>query len=1432
VYVFCPHIVDVYLLKTENGIMLNHRNEKMRDIAHSKCNKDIRIGVTAACKEFGMKITGRGSIAGCESSNLIDIPIICDVLQSIGLFEDSSFPNPSDKVDKAERAERKAAKKAALLALSDSSAGGEDTGKGVAIEANAAKSVPASDGKNSTCTVGVPATTVEGEVSSNPDARNSSDCIEEKNDQQIYAPNLIDIENILTRRWNHQLQDYITDMQRRKTPYHYHAADGISSEGVAMVASYLPTPAPTPKHSPRSTPKIMKIAPKVRKDADDKPLVSSSSDDIQLEGSSENGVSGSGNGGGVMDGEVTACLDRDSESDSATRKRPLPVSVVTDSDNITEAATVDVDSGECPDPDPDLDSVILDQQGGESAAEKANRKRQRKIGSSASTVVAIQSLPERNTTPYASKSAKKNKAIRATKGMMQNVIPFELSATPRMTPGSASSTATRRQFRESNVAGEQLNLLDNGDVDSAGMSGDQRGSEQDDDCVNNSRSRKSDNKEKTKKAPREKKEKRERKVKLKDINTDHGTGDDDVSAAKLSSTSSKKAKRKELLVVISPATGGVVATVPSLPPRIGSGGVGGTTTGYTIAPSLLKPSLSNIGHGGSCLRASGNGNGSGGDSGGASGREALSSAQEMFSDPAGALQAWSAACYEEGLVLAEEEVLLRRLAGLCELSLPAPAFRIGTRYLDPEYSYMSEAERLKGLTNVLEEVEEQELVLREELMQSQGFVDSRVEEALPFGIAAGAGVGSGAGSGGGGGGGGGRRRRMSVGGRPGRGRRDRERAMPALGEMDAPPPSPHGGGGRGGVGGMAMMHSAVSLDSHEASYFDQFEGEEYEKVTDANVSLTASMLWQRAQANAVHKPAALSSVDSHLEIKQRPKREKKDFFDEYICDAGGQTIASMATTTLASVAGMKKLHQNEDELSSVVQDQIEKLKKGGRHSAASVTTLHPGAMQALEVHGVSSTSALPLPPPPGGSGGFKRQRSLSNVSSAVVDIRSSYFADTIGGYPTKNTTPQLILHPPLYAAQKPPSPVASASKKSQVEATPPSVDVDVDVDDGDDSSSLKKIVIHTCSFSHRLSLQDLTVYSVKMPWQLLAREFEVFDPSAMDKDAQAPAYPRTPTSSLPGPAPTSPRFPSQPASSSSSSSSSGGAADTSTSTTSNLNGPMGIWVPSTAPVTQHAPLTTGLRITAPQLSATSSTSQIRRRRKRNSDGVLMEIDSRAKDCSPRPAGGAHQAGEQGSGHREFRRIAFSDVLAPSFRPVVEVEEEGGSESDEEEDISDEAILKRHEATLTSMRDRYTAIQELKNSLKKSASGEDASGTGSGAASTAAHPTSNIIHAHNKRRKAGARPPTPKHGVKKPNIPPVPPSTAATTSAPSSASPKTPKYTIVDKNPLEKLITTKVATRRSRSPTTHGRIPGGGELPLGDDGGPLPRKRGRPTKLDA
>ena len=206
------------------------------------------------------------------------------------------------------------------------------------------------------------------------------------------------------------------------------------------------------------------------------------------------------------------------------------------------------------------------------------------------------------------------------------------------------------------------------------------------------------------------------------------------------------------------------------------------------------------------------------------------------------------------------------------------------------------------------------------------------------------------------------------------------------------------------------MHSAVSLDSPDGSnYYDQFEGDDCEKVTDLNVSLTANMLWLRAQANAVHKPSTSgTSAQSTEDIKLRPKREKKDFFETLMSEAGGQAIASVATTTLTAVAGIKNVQQTDEDVSRVVLEQVEKIKKGNRHSALNVTTLHPGALGALEQHGVSSGAALP-PGLPGG-GGFKRQRSLSNAqlslantSSGVDTMRSSYFADTIGGYPTKNT---------------------------------------------------------------------------------------------------------------------------------------------------------------------------------------------------------------------------------------------------------------------------------------------------------------------------------------------------------------------------------------------------------------------------------------------
>ena len=391
-----------------------------------------------------------------------------------------------------------------------------------------------------------------------------------------------------------------------------------------------------------------------------------------------------------------------------------------------------------------------------------------------------------------------------------------------------------------------------------------------------------------------------------------------------------------------------------------------------------------------------------------------------------------------------------------------------------------------------------------------------------------------------------------------------------------------------------------------------------------------------------------------------------------------------------------------------------------------------------------------------------------------------------------------------------------------------------------DNSKSQNIQIHSCPFSNRVSLQDLTVYSVKMPWKLLAREFEIFDPSAMKEHT---AYPRTPTS-LP---PSSPRVPFP----SSSSSSHAAVASSSGDTTSNLNGPMGVWVATASTagaVNSEATPSTGLRITAPPIS--SSTTHVRRRRKRNSDGVLMELDSHVPgsvtESSPRPSvtkTTGHMVTET-TGPREFRRIAFSDVLAPSFRPVentVSTSDVDQEEEEEEEDISDEAILKRHEATLTSMRDRYQAIQELKSSLKKSATGDDEAGHGANGSAnghSGAHSMSNISHAHNKRRKGGPRPPTPKQGgrgVRQNNtassVPGVfPRSASASASAlSSSSSPKTPKRAaLTEEASSSSSSRNKVSTRHSKSPRSPATREESVPVPVS---APQQRKRGRPMKLN-
>ena len=1152
---------------TEKGIKLTPDNEKMGGVAHSKCNKDIRIGVTASCKEYGMKITGRGSIAGCESSNLIDIPIICDVLQSVGLFEDSSFPNPSDKADKAERAWRKAAKKAAALKnagdnLRDQVLKGTPDESAIA-SATKGDSATESSMKTPTETSSGPAMTMcskqlgssavphkairssspvipilldpphisergkasKGNANASNMRESPADVTKSVTVDQKYSPNVIDIEAVLTARWEHLLRDYLQDMRKKKTPLHYHAADGISSDGVAVVSSNMVNNLP----SSRTTPKAFARTPKINMN------------------------------GGRMTGE---------EDMSPTKCKDA---IKIDTSPAKSGSVVHVGGG-----------------GGNSASPQS-----RSLG--VTVVKSDNRTPESSPTPVLIRN-KKNNAIVAAKTATKLVMPLEMTS-PRQTP-ITNSISTR---------------LSTGRGDGSGDCVVQASTELDDETK--SSLDKLDTKElKYKDIPKD-----EKRATLK-INTDHEFCENAAATSRITTSNDKMCKRKELQDMASPAAGSSVGGAPTLPPRIGSGGVGGTTTGYSIAQNLLKPSFMNLdscnGRHGKVLKNCG---------------PPMTAAQHTFCDPKSSLQAWSKACYEEGIALEEEEKLLRYISGKCELSIPSTAYRIGTHYLHHEYEYLDEIARLKKMADDLDRKEDEEYGVREKAIRDHRLDKNRGEGSS-------------------------KRRKIGMSG-SGKNKVDKN-----LLENDTLR--------HRGVESQ-MIHSAVTLDNPDGTSFDQFEGEDCEKVTDHNVCLTSKMLWLRAKANAVYKPSAIP------ELKQRIKREKMDYFESYLSDWGGEAIATVATTTLAAVGGMKQLRLHDDEkLSNVVLGQVEKIKKGSKNSASKVTSLHPGAVEALDLHGVSSVSMLPIGQP---GGGVKRQRSLSNIQqslSSSVDTKSIYYADTIGGYPTKNTIPQLIIHPPLYSNLTTPH----EAKKAKIDHS---------------SSDCAGEVIHYCPTTGRVSLPDLAIFSVRMPWKLLAREFEVFDPAAMERDALS--FPRTPTS-LP---PTSPRFPV-----SFSSSSSALVAQDSAETTSNLNGPMGIWVSTSESEHNRDEPGSGLRIAAFQSAASS----VRRRRKRNSDGVLMELDDEGNNSSPRSSQAGVLKSDQANETREFRRIAFSDVLAPSFRRIESKRNENsaiekGSDEDDE-DISDEAMLHRHEATLANMRDRWKAIQDLKQSLKRTSSSGD------------------------------------------------------------------------------------------------------------------------------
>lgn len=58
-------------------------------------------------------------------------------------------------------------------------------------------------------------------------------------------------------------------------------------------------------------------------------------------------------------------------------------------------------------------------------------------------------------------------------------------------------------------------------------------------------------------------------------------------------------------------------------------------------------------------------------------------------------------------------------------------------------------------------------------------------------------------------------------------------------------------------------------------------------------------------------------------------------------------------------------------------------------------------------------------------------------------------------------------------------------------------------------------------------------------------------------------------------------------------------------------------------------------------------------------------------------------------HREFRRISFADVIAPSFRLIETAAHQDDSAG--EEDLSDEAFAARHDAVLSKMRERWSKL---------------------------------------------------------------------------------------------------------------------------------------------
>eukprot|EP00602_Paraphysomonas_sp_CaronLab_P013009 CAMPEP_0185043430 /NCGR_PEP_ID=MMETSP1103-20130426/42895_1 /TAXON_ID=36769 /ORGANISM="Paraphysomonas bandaiensis, Strain Caron Lab Isolate" /LENGTH=1245 /DNA_ID=CAMNT_0027583601 /DNA_START=9 /DNA_END=3746 /DNA_ORIENTATION=- len=244
---------------------------------------------------------------------------------------------------------------------------------------------------------------------------------------------------------------------------------------------------------------------------------------------------------------------------------------------------------------------------------------------------------------------------------------------------------------------------------------------------------------------------------------------------------------------------------------------------------------------------------------------------------------------------------------------------------------------------------------------------------------------------------------------------------------------------------------------------------------------------------------------------------------------------------------------------------------------------------------------------------------------------------------------------------------------------------------------------HICPTTGRLSMVDLVVHTTPIPWSSIAKEFVVFDP---DAPVDSVATQSVSSAAASGSTDTT----GKPHHSASHITSADGTKVNSGLRVKIPPQPSNSAVPAVTPLTPGGMNFNGAIGTWVEVTVNESTdSQKRTRPDSDSQSTGADGEPEKRKRGPKPKNSPRVSEEESkkvvSSKHEFRRVSFGDVVAPLFRPVTSTDNMSeDNESSGEEDISDEAVLARHEVTLSRMRDRWATIQELKRSLKRTSGG--------------------------------------------------------------------------------------------------------------------------------